>query len=69
MTRVSAGSAYEAAGGRTSDVITAIDDVPVNSMESLLTELRTRRAGESTTMAVTRSSAPTDLIVVLDERT
>ncbi len=69
VTSVSPGSAFEVAGGRASDVITAIDDAPINSMETLLTELRTRRAGEAVSMAVTRSSAPADLTVVLDERT
>ncbi len=69
VTRVNQGSAYEVAGGQVNDVITAIDDVPVSSMETLLTYLRTRRAGEAVTMAVTRSSEPTDLTVVLDERT
>jgi putative serine protease PepD len=66
---VNPGSAYEAAGGQTNDVITAIDGVPVTSMETLLTDLRTRRAGEAVTMAVTRASDPTDLTVVLEERT
>jgi putative serine protease PepD len=69
VTRVNPGSAYEAAGGQTNDVITAIDGVPVTSMETLLTDLRTRRAGEAVTMAVTRASDPTDLTVVLEERT
>ena len=69
MTRVSPGSAYEEGGGRNNDVITAIDDVPVSSMEALLTDLRRRRAGETVTLAVNRSSNPTDLTVILDERT
>jgi putative serine protease PepD len=69
VTRVNPGSAYEAAGGQVNDVITAIDDVPVTSMETLLTDLRTRRAGEAASMAVTRASEPTELTVVLDERT
>ena len=69
VTRVNPGSAYEVGEGLVNDVITAIDDVPVSSMEALLTDLRTRRAGETVSMAVNRSSSPTDLIVVLDERT
>jgi serine protease DegQ len=69
VTRVGPGSAYEQGGGQTNDVITAIDEMPVTSMETLLTELRTRRAGETVSMAVTRSSSPTDLTVVLEERT
>lgn len=69
VTRVNPGSAYEVAGGLVNDVITAIDEVPVSSMETLLTYLRTRRAGETVTMAVSRSSEPASLSVVLDERT
>jgi hypothetical protein len=38
-------------------------------MEALLTELRARRAGETVSMAVNRSSDPTDLTIVLGERT
>lgn len=69
VTRVSPGSAYEEGGGRNNDVITAIDDVPVSSMEALLTDLRRRRAGETVTLAVNRSSNPAALTVILDERT
>ena len=46
VTNVTADSAYDLGGGQTNDVITALDDVLVTSMETLLTELRTRRAGE-----------------------
>jgi hypothetical protein len=38
-------------------------------METLLTDLRTRRAGETVSMAVNRSDDPTELTVVLEERT
>jgi S1-C subfamily serine protease len=69
VTRVNPGSAYDVAEGQVNDVITAIDDAATPSMEILLTELRTRRAGETVSLAVTRSSAPTDLTVVIDERT
>jgi S1-C subfamily serine protease len=68
VTSVNTSSAYEEAGGRVNDVITSLDEIPITSMETLLTELRTRRAGETVSMAVTRSSAPTDLTVVLGER-
>jgi S1-C subfamily serine protease len=68
VTNVTADSAYDLGGGQTNDVITALDDVPVISMETLLTELRTRRAGETVGMAVTRADADTELIVTLDGR-
>ena len=54
MTSVTADSAYDLGGGQTNDVITELDDVPVTSMETLLTELRTRRAGEIVDMSVSR---------------
>jgi S1-C subfamily serine protease len=69
VTSVNPGSAYEAADGQVNDVITAMDGVPITSMEALLTELRARRAGETVSMAVNRSSDPTDLTIVLGERT
>jgi S1-C subfamily serine protease len=69
VSSINPGSAYEAAGGRVNDVITALDGVPINSMETLLTDLRTRRAGETVSLAVNRSDDPTELTVVLQERT
>jgi S1-C subfamily serine protease len=69
VSSINPGSAYEAAGGRVNDVITALDGVPINSMETLLTDLRTRRAGETVSLAVNRSDDPTELSVVLQERT
>jgi putative serine protease PepD len=68
VTNVTTDSAYDQGGGQTNDVITALDDVPVTSMETLLTELRTRRAGEVVAMAVTRADAGTELTVTLDGR-
>ena len=68
VTNVTSGSAYEAGGGHDSDVITALDGVTVTTMETLLTELRTRRAGETVEMAVTRGEADIDLTIVLDGR-
>ena len=68
VTSVTSDSAYDNGGGQTNDVITALDDVSVTSMETLLTELRTRRAGEVVEMAVTRADAGTELTVTLDGR-
>ena len=68
VTSVTPDSAYDLGGGFTNDVITALDEVPVTSMDTLLTELRTRRAGELVTMAVTRADADVELAVTLEGR-
>jgi S1-C subfamily serine protease len=68
VTDVESGSAYDLGGGQIEDVITALDEVPVISMETLLTEMRTRRAGETVTISVTRADADTELTVTLDDR-
>ena len=68
MTSVTSDSAYDLGGGLINDVITALDEVPITSMDTLLTELRTRRAGELVTMAVTRADADVELAVTLDGR-
>jgi putative serine protease PepD len=68
VTNVTADSAYDLGGGQINDVITALDDVLVTSMETLLTELRTRRAGETVGMAVTRADSETELTVRLEGR-
>ena len=65
VTTVNTASAYEAAGGQVNDVITALDGVQITTMDTLLTQLRTRRAGEDVTLAVTRSESTVDLIITL----
>ena len=68
VTSVTADSAYDLGGGQTNDVITELDDVPVTSMETLLTELRTRRAGEIVDLSVSRADTDTELTVTLEGR-
>ncbi|MGH8948951.1 MAG: PDZ domain-containing protein, partial [Acidimicrobiia bacterium] len=68
VTNVTPDSAYDLGGGQINDVITALDEVAISSMDTLLTELRTRRAGETVSMAVTRADADTELTVTLDGR-
>jgi len=68
VTDVTPESAYDLGGGQTNDVITALGEVPITSMDTLLTELRTRRAGETVSIAVTRADADTELTVTLDGR-
>jgi putative serine protease PepD len=61
----SATSAYEDAGGQVNDVITGLDGRSITTMDTLLTQMRTRRSGESVTLAVTRSDSSLDLTVTL----
>ena len=68
VTNVTADLAYDLGGGQINDVITSLDEIPITSMDTLLTELRTRRAGESVIMAVTRADADTELTVTLGGR-
>ena len=62
---VQAGSAYEQSGGQVNDVIVSLDGVPIDTLESLLTELRRRRAGEESILGITRSDGDLDLNVTL----
>ena len=65
VTQLSPDSSYELGGGQVNDVITALDDVRITTMETLLTELRTRRADEVVTVAVTRADSAVDLTITL----
>jgi S1-C subfamily serine protease len=62
---VTAGDAYEAAGGQVNDVIVALDGVPIDTLERLLTELRMHRAGDETSVGITRSDGDMNLTVTL----
>ncbi len=57
--------AYEAAGGQVNDVIVALDGVPIDTLERLLTELRRHRAGDETIVGITRSDGDMNLTVTL----
>ncbi|HEY7469575.1 MAG TPA: trypsin-like peptidase domain-containing protein [Acidimicrobiia bacterium] len=67
VTDMPSDSAYGVAGGQVNDVITAIEDEPINTLDSLLTELRSSRAGDVVTVAVTRADQDLDLTVTLGE--
>jgi S1-C subfamily serine protease len=62
---VNTGSAYELAGGQVNDVITALDGVPITTMDALLTEMRTKRSGDEVSIAVSRADSDLDLTVSL----
>lgn len=62
---VNAGSPYELGGGEVNDVITTLDGKPITTMEELLTELRTKRAGDEVSIAVLRADSDVDLAITL----
>ena len=62
---VTSGSAYELGGGQMNDVITALDGMPITTMDTLLTEMRTRRSGDEVTIAVSRADSDLDLSITL----
>jgi len=64
---VTPGDAYEAAGGQVNDVIVALDGVPIDTLERLLTELRRHRAGDESTVGITRSDGDMNLTVTLGQ--
>jgi S1-C subfamily serine protease len=59
------GSAYGDGGGQPNDVIVALDDTPVDTLEQMLSMLRKRRAGEVVSLAVERAESDLDLTVTL----
>lgn len=61
-------SAYGGGGGQVNDVITALDGIPVTTMDTLLTVMRTKRAGQLVTVAVTRADSDVELEITLGEQ-
>jgi putative serine protease PepD len=68
VSSVQSPSAYGSGGGQVNDVITALDEVPVTTMDALLTLMRTKRAGDVVTVAVTRADSSVDLEITLGEQ-
>lgn len=62
---VSAGLAYENAGGQINDVIVAVDDNEVHTIDSLLSRLRRLREGDVVSLRVLRADSETTLDVTL----
>lgn len=69
VSSVSPGSAYEIAGGKVNDVIVEIGGRPVNTIDSLLAQLRRMREGDTVSIRILRSDAETTLEVTLDRLT
>lgn len=62
---VASRSAYEGAGGQVNDVIVAIDDHEVKTIDSLLARLRRLRAGDLARVRILRGDGTTTLEVTL----
>jgi S1-C subfamily serine protease len=65
VTDVTSDNAYEQGGGQANDVIVSLDGAPIETLEGLLTELRSHRAGEESIVGITRSDGDMDLTVTL----
>jgi S1-C subfamily serine protease len=68
VTSVTPGSAAEAAGLVTGDVIAAIDGTPIESTEDLVSELRSRAPGDQVTLTVVRNGEQIELQATLGNR-
>jgi len=62
---VSPQAAYEEAGGQINDVIVAIDDVTVNTIDALLARLRRLREGDTVPVRILRSDSSTTIDVTM----
>ena len=58
-------SAYEQGGGQVNDVIVFLDDVPIRTLDELLTTLRMRRADQQVVIGVVRADADLEIDVTL----
>ncbi|HUG32017.1 MAG TPA: trypsin-like peptidase domain-containing protein [Acidimicrobiia bacterium] len=62
---ITAGSAYEEAGGQLNDVVVAIDGSEVHTIDGLLSRLRRYRAGETIPVRILRGDGETTLEVTM----
>jgi putative serine protease PepD len=66
---VTAGSPAQRAGLRTGDVITQINNQPVDNAETLIVAIRTHRPGESVRLDFERGGKPQQVSVTLGQQT
>ena len=66
--QVTAGTPAEQAGLQQGDVITTVDDEPVQGSESLTAQVRERAPGDEVTLGVVRDGQLLDVQVVLGTR-
>ena len=69
ISKVEPGSAAAKAGLESGDIITAIDDVTVETYAELRTAIREYSAGDSATLTVYRAGESKSVTVIFDERT
>jgi S1-C subfamily serine protease len=62
---LSAESAFEEGGGQVNDVIVAVDEIEVKTIDGLLARLRRYRAGDTIPVRILRSDAETTLDVTM----
>ncbi|HUG09346.1 MAG TPA: trypsin-like peptidase domain-containing protein [Acidimicrobiia bacterium] len=62
---ISAGSAYEEAGGQFNDVVVAIDGAEVRTIDGLIARLRRLRAGDTIPVRILRGDSETTLEVTM----
>jgi len=68
VTSVTAGSAAEAAGIETGDVIAGVDGTEIGSTDELVSELRSRAPGDEVTLTVVRNGEQLELHATLGNR-
>ncbi len=68
ITGLTADSAIGAAGARPGDVIVSLAGEPVSSMNLLVSQLRTFRAGETVDVGLLRDGTRIDLSLTLDQK-
>jgi S1-C subfamily serine protease len=66
--RVFAGTPADEAGMREGDIITRLDDTPIDSMVQLSSEIQRRSPGETITLGIVRDGEEIELEVALTER-
>ena len=61
VTDILANSAYESAGGQVNDVIISVDSLSIDTLDELLTHIRSLRAGDVTMVVILRGDAQLEL--------
>ena len=62
---ISSGSAYQQAGGQINDVIVAVDEVQIHTLDGLLSHLRRLREGDTAPVRILRADQETVLSVTM----
>jgi putative serine protease PepD len=69
VTEVTAGSPASRAGLRTGDVVTSINNQPVDTAEGLIVAIRTHRPGETVKLSYQRAGRPREATITLGQQT